>query len=695
VGLQGIKIKSAYYSDEDNLLQEFYVPALSSSIKYDRIAGYFSSNALAIAAKGIAAFIKAGGRIRLIANVVLSADDQEAIRAALIEKEQEVLNEIENLEDHLKKDHIRMLGWMLKNNLLEIKIAVVKGGIEHQKTGILEDASGNIISFSGSDNETVQGWLHNDEQFHVFCSWKKGDENHLKPDIERFSNLWRDEGKRVRIYDVSDAFNKGLIQSAPKNDNEFKKLSSYITKELLQENAAKYNYHKNFHEKIRLRDYQEKAIEKWEDNGCRGIFEMATGTGKTFTALGCVDSILGHEKIVVVVTAPYGHLISQWRKEISKFGLSFDDMIVADSTSRDWRNKLSDSLSDITLGHLKKYLILTTHNTFASDDFQKIVSKNKKDFKIMLIADEVHRLGAEKSRMGLLESYDFRLGLSATPKRWFDDIGTKAVYEYFNDVVFSFSLDEAINTLNPETNQTYLAPYKYFPVLIYLSEDELERYVDLTKSIVRKIGKCKNENDYSKQIEILKFLRADIIKNARAKFQALEKVLDEEKDEIKWTIIYCTTQQIDDVMRLVNSRNIVSHRFTMEESTKPDGKYGGLSEREDILDKFSKSKYKVLVAMKCLDEGVDVPQSRMGVLMASSGNPREYIQRIGRVIRNYPGKRFARIFDFVAIPPLDKLPEQLREIERSIIRKERERCMEICKMASNNVEALATIYKMC
>ncbi|NVL91245.1 MAG: DEAD/DEAH box helicase family protein, partial [Desulfobacterales bacterium] len=321
MGLRNIKVKPAYYSDEDNLLEEFYIPVLSKSVKYDRIAGYFSSNSLAVAAKGISGFINNGGKIRLVANVVLSIEDQEAIKTALLQREKEVLTEIENLEDHLKKDHIRMLSWMVRNNLLEIKIAVVKNGVEHQKIGILEDSDGNIISFSGSDNETVQGWLYNDEQFHAFCSWKEGDNEHLVPDTERFTNLWSDKGKRVRVYDVSDAFKNGLIRNAPRTDEEFKRLSQRAAEELLQEHLKSYG--KGERSKgIKLRDYQRKAIGNWLESACKGIFEMATGTGKTFTALGCVKHLLEKEKkLVVIITTPYGHLSQQWQKEIAKFGL--------------------------------------------------------------------------------------------------------------------------------------------------------------------------------------------------------------------------------------------------------------------------------------------------------------------------------------------------------------------------------------
>jgi len=694
VGLKDLNLKPVYYSDEDDLLRDFYIPVLSNSVKYDRIAGYFSSNALAIAVKGIARFVESGGKIRMIANVVLSQNDQDAIKAALLEKENEVLAEIINLEDELKKDHIRMLSWMVKNTLLEIKIAVVKNGVEHQKTGILEDSDGNIVSFSGSDNETVKGWLYNDEQFHAFCSWKEGDRDHLFPDIERFCCLWENRGKKVRVYAVSDAFRRGLICTAPDNDEEFKKLSQRTIEELLlrqTENLQKKRKDNN----IKLRDYQEKAIANWLDSNCNGILEMATGTGKTFTALGCVKHQLDTgKKLAIVITSPYGHLSQQWQKEIEAFGLRFDRLVVADSANSKWRDVLSDSLIDLTLGYSENLAVLTTHNTFSSEDFGSIFEKNKKAFQITLLADEVHRLGAEKSRKGLLELYDFRLALSATPKRWFDDDGTRAIFDYFGDVVFEFSLEQAINSVNPDTMQTYLTPYRYIPKFIPLNEEELDEYVRLTRSIVSKLSKSKTDSDYNEQVDILRFIRANVIKNASAKYQGLETLLDAEKEEVRWVIIYCTPEQIDQVMSIVNRRRIVAHRFTMDEKVRPEAKYEGLSERVFILKKFAETEYQALVAMKCLDEGVDVPQARTGILMASSGNPREYIQRIGRVIRRYKDKEVATIYDFVVVPSLVNLPPELKRVEYNIFSKELARYEEVARIAVNNAEVLAEIYDL-
>jgi len=272
---------------------------------------------------------------------------------------------------------------------------------------------------------------------------------------------------------------------------------------------------------------------------------------------------------------------------------------------------------------------------------------NKGNFHIFLIADEVHWLGAEKSRRGLIEEYDFRLGLSATPKRWFDDLGTQIMYDYFGDVVFEFSLKDAITKINPVTGYTYLTSYRYIPYFVSLTDDELDEYFEKTKSIAQRYSQA-NDDEKDNILESLLFRRADIIKNASKKYSALEHILDKLGRDVEHTIIYCTPQQIDKVMEIVNQRGLMAHRFTMEEGTTPNEKYNGLSEREYILQKFAEGEYQVLVAMKCLDEGVDVPPAKIAILMASSGNPREYIQQIGRVIRRYPNKSEATIYDIIA-----------------------------------------------
>jgi hypothetical protein len=191
MGFKDINLKASYNSEEDDLLVDFYIPVLSQSVLYQRIAGFFSSNALAVSVKGISGLIENGGQIQMICNVVLSAGDQKAIQEGIKQREEDVLRQIESIDDPLMMDHIRLLAWMVKTGKLELKIAVVEGGgLEHRKLGILQDNNDNFVSFNGSDNETARGWLHNNEQFHVFCSWREGDAAHLSPDKMQFQQLW-------------------------------------------------------------------------------------------------------------------------------------------------------------------------------------------------------------------------------------------------------------------------------------------------------------------------------------------------------------------------------------------------------------------------------------------------------------------------------------------------------------------------
>jgi superfamily II DNA or RNA helicase len=226
-----------------------------------------------------------------------------------------------------------------------------------------------------------------------------------------------------------------------------------------------------------------------------------------------------------------------------------------------------------------------------------------------------------------------------------------------------------------------------------LSGEELEDYIRKTRSIARSLSRAKDEQEREELLERLLFKRADIIKDAEAKYAALEGILDE-VTPLKWTIVYCSPQQIDTVMDMMNQRRIFAHRFTANEGTKPEDQYGGLSEREFLLQTFADEQYQALVAMKCLDEGVDVPPARTAILMASSGNPREYIQRIGRIIRRYPDKYEATIYDIVVIPAWDTLSPGLASAEKAIFKKELERYEEIAEVAVNNAEALKLIYEI-
>jgi len=701
--LKDLELKASYDSDEDDILRDFYIPALSESIVYKRIAGFFTSTSLAIAAKGLAKFILNNGKMQLITNVILSKEDYEKIKEVtekpFLEKvEKEFIESLENIENELIKNHVKMLGWMLKNNKLEMKISLVSEGtgIQHQKTGILEDKEGNIISFSGSDNETKSGWLDNIENFHVFCNWKENDKEHIDSDLKRFEKFWNDEGKRSRVFPVSEAVNKELIRIAPENDKESEKLSDKITQKMLEENKNERSEIESTlildpkEEKLILRDYQEKAIEKWGDNNYRGIYEMATGTGKTLTAIGSIKHLLSDlRELVVIVSCPYTHLVQQWRDDILKFLPDFE-VVIADSSNSRWKNQLTDNIYDLKNQVIDKLLILTTHNTFFSDIFVSKITNIQKP--VLLVCDEVHGIGSDQRREGLLDDvYTYRLGLSATPSRWFDDEGTEIIQNFFSKTVYEFTLKQAINTINPDTKKPYLVKYDYYPIFISLDEYEMNEYEEQTKKIAKSFFISQNSLEKRELFNLLCIKRQKIITNSRNKYGSFENIL-KKMMPIKHCLVYVSPEQIENVQNIISSNNIKQHKFTCEEGTKSSLDYDGLSEREFLLKEFEGGNYEILVAMKCLDEGVNVRQAKTAILLANSNNPREYIQRRGRTLRPYPGKDKAFIYDFIVVPLLDRINiKGLKDIELKIFQKEMRRFKEFADSADNQVDCLKTI----
>jgi len=695
--LKEISIKNNYDSDLDDILNDFYIPVLSNSIKYKRLAGFFSSSSLAISAKGIVRFIFNGGHMQLICGAKLSKSDIEAIKNAYETPEEVIerimLKDLECLEEDFIRDHVRALGWMVASKRLEIKVAigineegnlldenrVEKQAIFHQKVGILEDVGGNILSFSGSENESASGWQGNIEEFKVFRSWIVAERPYLEADVEKFGRFWGGTARRTLVMEIPRAVKKKLIEIAPKNIEDLK-LERWLDKRV------------KVHRGVKLWDHQNQAITNWLNNGKKGIFEMATGTGKTFAALGCLKKVMEErDRLITVIACPYDHLIKQWADDIKEIEIQCP-VVIADSSNPDWKDELADCLLDIKNGIGEKLIVLTTHATFPRKDFIKIVRiSNEEKF---VIVDEVHGIGAPERKLGLIEDYHFRLGLSATPKRWFDIEGTERLFEYFGDTVFEFSLKDAIEKINPCTGETYLVPYEYKPYFVELTDGELERYEVETKKIAKAYHRAKDDEEREKWFSLLCFRRQEIIKNAVNKYESFREILHElGKDKIKHCLVYCSPEQIDSVQDLLNEMNIIQHKFTLHEGTTPKEEFNGLSEREFLLQKFAEGAYQVLVAIKCLDEGVDVPPARTAIILASTGNPREWIQRRGRILRRFPGKDKAIIHDVIVVPYLSEpVGDDLLDIERKILQKELRRYREFAGIAINSLECLNKIY---
>lgn len=694
VDLNELDLKSSYESGIDDLVQDFYVPVLSCAISYDRIAGFFSSTSLAIAAKGISQFIKNGGKMRLLASPKLSTDDCEAIESATINPEafitEKLKLEISDIRDECKRDHVQALSWMLANGFLKIKIATVvnnflqinKEGLFHQKVGIVRDVQGNRLSFSGSLNESASGWLYNVEEFKVFRGWKQGQEEFVKSDEEKFEEFWNNKRFNVEVSDLPKAVKEKLLE-------QIKDFS-------IEKYCAKY-YLNNKNNKVTdkilsLFDYQKEAVALWEQHDKKLLFEMATGTGKTRTAIACINKLLkNRNKLLVIISCPQNTLSRQWQKEIEGIGIIFDAVIIADGTNSRWRKDLSTELIKVNTGFNSNAVIYTTHLTGSVKDFINIMETYGKNLEICFVGDEAHGLGAYKTKQGLLPMYKYRIGLSATPKRWFDDEGTKIITSFFGDKSFEFTIAQALTTINPLTNRPFLVNYYYHPIFVKLTEEELEEYKKLSVKINKLATYAENDDKYQKNYEYLLFARANIQKNATNKLVALQKLISS-KPEMQDTLIFTSEDQIDDVMQILKQNKIFSHRFTQDQGTIPKALYGGLSERQYLIKCFKNHEYKTLVAISCLDEGIDIPSADTAIIMSSSTNPREYIQRIGRVIRQSPNKTQAHIFDFIIEPDLDSICfSEMVNFEIKIFRNEMNRVIEMSSNALNNAEVQMSI----
>ncbi len=704
MNLKDIPLKYSYETGKEDLLQDFYIPVLSCAKRYDRIAGFFSSTSLAIAARGLAGLISRNGKMRLVTCQKINKEDAEIIAQSVENAEKIIsrnfISEFDVIEDEFVRDHIEALGWMLANGYLEIKIALVydKGklcsedeiiskSIMHQKVGILYDDDFYAISFSGSNNESASGWVKNIEEFKVFKEWELGQVQYFKGDQFKFNEFWNNTKVGVKVIDLPTAVSNKLIEESK---------GFYLEKISLNLYREKKTKKKHEKQELKLFYYQEAAVCKWLENGKQLLLEMATGCGKTRTAIGCMNIILeNNERCLFVVSCPQNTLARQWESDISGLTVKFDGKVFIDGSVPNWKTVLSKSVIQLKTGYYSNLIIFTTHQTCSSEFFIDVIKKLPDRIVRFLVGDEAHGLGANKSKKALLNDYLYRLGLSATPQRWFDEAGSKTISDYFGSNSFEFTISDALSKLNPLTGKHFLVNYYYHPKFIALTEDELEQYSKLSEKI-KKISTYKaNDDSLQKTLEFMLFERANIEKNAENKYQMLEEILNKIENDIEDTIIFVSDEQLPRVMQMLGQRQISAHKFTQEESTKISDKYGGISEREFIIHKFKSKEYQVLVAIKCLDEGIDIPSAKRAIIMASSTNPREYIQRIGRVIRQADDKYQADIYDMILKPDVSSfLDDNMIELEKRIFRKEMDRVKDLSKNALNNAIVSKEIYKI-
>ena len=668
MGFEDITIKNEYRSLIDDVVKDFYVPLLKNAVLYQRAVGFFSSSALVMISKGIEGLVQNGGTIQIIASPKLSSSDIEEIRKGyevrrVIEKS--LIRELGEIDSPVELEKLSYMARLVADGILDIKIAFLTTKNEiamyHEKMGLITDNEGNTVAFSGSMNESENAFKGNYESFDTFCSWTNDCERVFKKQMA-FKAIWEDYEPGIETLDFPVAVKQRLYEYNADLRKCNSKANDSITEIQLESKEKAEIY---LPEDFNIREYQYNAIQTWESRGFCGIYDMATGTGKTLTALASVEYLFrkNNNRLAIVIVCPYQHLVEQWVEDIVKFGI-YPIIGYSASSQKNWKKNLEQAVRSFNLKVLDTFCFVTTNASFVTKKVQEQIIQLNEDS--LFIVDEAHNMGAANYRKCLPENIEFRLALSATIDRHNDDIGTEALASYFGDKCIEYSLKDAIEN-------KMLTRYFYYPVLTYLDEDELEEYLDLTHQLataILKKGRKLVLSEYAKQLLIK---RSRVIAGARSKLPELKKQMETYKDD-KHILVYCgaTTikdadaedmdfgaRQIDLVTNLLgNEMGMRVGRFTSQES---------VQERAQIRTAFADGEMlQALVAIKCLDEGVNIPSIKTAFILASSTNPKEYIQRRGRVLRKFPGKDYAVIFDFITLPfPVDTLNFQRDEVINS------------------------------
>lgn len=728
-----LQLQKEYRSPQHDVANEFFAPVLACSKIYKRSVGFFSSTSLEIITKGISSLVKNGGKIQIVASPKLSEEDIEAIRIGYDKKseiiEKRLLGELESTDDnYFTNQRLNLLANLIAKDILSIKIAFKDNGslvgIYHEKLGVFEDFEGNIIAFDGSMNESKTAMCYNYESINVYCGWLSEDKSRVELKIKAFDNIWNNTEENLNVVEFP-SLTKRILDKYKTKDFNTEEIAEKLESLDKTEDRRKVEYkidRSNMIGDVKLPiaspklnipiipydvdlyDYQKDAIDEWSDNNFCGIFDMATGTGKTLTGLGAVTRCSEeHENnLAVIVVAPYQHLVEQWVEDIERFNIK---PIIAYSTSfqKNWKDRLKRAIRDkkLRLKDKEFFLLVTTNATFKSNFVQEQI--NNIDGDILLVIDEAHNVGSVEFKKYLDSKFKYRLALSATLDRHNDEEGTDFLHNYFGKVCIHYDLERAID-------ENKLTPYKYFPVLVYLTEEELSEYKQISAEMINHLKKNKSGkmelDTYGQKLAIK---RTRIVAGAQNKLDVFREQILPYKDKTN-ILVYCgaTTvlpdsdsylnnedfeksemgeRQIIAITKIMgNEMNMEVSRFTSEED---------IETRKVITERFKSEKLQAIIAIKCLDEGVNIPSIKTAFILASTTNPKEYIQRRGRVLRKWPGKKYAELYDFVTLPRvLDTVLNYTKEEikgDLSLVKNELRRIKEFSSIAMNKMDSLSLI----
>lgn len=693
--LVNLSLERAYRSSHHELGRDLLSVLLGETRRYERAVGFFSSSVFTVAAPAFHDFFAAGGRMSLVCCPIVSRADYDALVRGTFRRgrarDEMPFEEFVRLERPSAIECSQALAALIARGLVEVRVATIPRAvgtqIYHEKIGIFVDDGGQTVATSGSANETRAAYGGNFERIDVFSSFGSDVDRRRASAIEQqFRALWNNEttgvevlrldvALRRRVFSLSSeefAPERGRVEAVPRE------LSADVPPETLFPAPSK-----------PLRKHQDAAIKAWAKAGGRGILEMATGSGKTVTALALAARLFERLDggLAVIVVAPLIHLVDQWREVSGEFGL---DGIRCAGGRDEWFGELSTAISALNAGQRPILSVVTTAATLLTPSFQELAGSIRRP--VLLIADEAHNYGTEKMLASLPENATYRVGLSATPENPFNAEAGTRLKAFFGESVFSYGLKDALR-------DGVLTPYRYYPQIVTLTTDETDKYLELSQQIGR-YSSGDGDGAPSDAVKMLLVRRARLVASAAEKLPRLRALLAKDLEQTH-VLVYCgdgstegpdppaIERQLDAVLRMVGS-------------PAPDGlgircaKYTAETEalqRQALLRDFGSGDLQALVAIRCLDEGVDVPATRRAFMLASSMNPRQFIQRRGRVLRRFPGKERAEIYDFFVTLPMETFRRGERGFAtaQALVRGQLARVREFCDLAENGPSASAAL----
>jgi len=621
MNFQNLDIHISYINQgPDNLAEKFLVPCLKSTRIYKRSVGYFSSSALIPIIDGIVALARNHGSIQLIASPQLSQDDVEAIKAGYEKRDKiieeafsrDFIAEIESIDD----TKLQLLSDLIAKGVLDIKIAVTETyGIYHDKLGILEDFDGNVVVFYGSANSSLNAYQENYEKIRVVKSWIAGQNISVKDEQNEFDSLWNGTNAFVKVYKYKDVAAANILKIIN------------IRKEI-----------RNKPEPVQLRDYQEQAIQAWCNNDYHGFYVMATGTGKTWTAIYSAKALIDKHPSMIIICAPYKHLIRQWCDDIIK-AFPFAKPVLVSSENPEWDIQIINQIIGKKFNKEMQIIVVSTIASFNSEKFEAVLNRSHEDR--LLIVDEAHRFTNRSE--SIKKKYQYMLGLSATPYSGKSAASGKELMAYFGGQVFNLPIEVALE-------KGYLVPYNYHPIYLHSTDKDEEAFNYHSRIIMScfENGHCINEDLLVKEIRN----RLRVIALCEEKQSKINEIIESihSNDHL---IVYCgdgklydqktneEIRHIQEVKRVLTAHGYKASQFTAHENMK---------ERMQLVDAFTNGEISALAAIRCLDEGIDIPSIKSALILASNDDYREFVQRRGRILRTYKDKKIADIYDIIVLP---------------------------------------------